>query len=132
MGLRIENYFAMLRHASANCLHALAHFLQWSMACLEHSFAQASHASAHRAHTASKCVPPEAIDVAARRQISAHSKSKAMQWAIGLGLSSIKQAVAHCRQAATHAMHATKLGVGSSYVAEQTLWRFAVILIGIA
>jgi hypothetical protein len=48
------------------------------------------------------------MDDAAMRQMSAHSKSKAMQRAIGFGLSSFKQAVAHCRQAAAHSLHARR------------------------
>lgn len=109
---------AMLRQASAQRLQASAHFWQCSIVCLAHSVAQASHAVAHSVHTAAICVPTDAMDVAARRQISAHSKSRAMHLAMRLGLSSARHEVAHCRQAEAQSLHARRhsisLGVSIS------------------
>jgi hypothetical protein len=97
---------AMAAQASAHCMHASAHRLQWAMVCLPHSAAQPRQAAAHSAQMASMWSPPRAMEAAASRQRSAHSRSSAMQCAMGLGLASWRQAVAHCRQAAAHSLHA--------------------------
>lgn len=78
------------------------------MSCLPHSVAQLRHACAQSAQMARMCSPPLAIDEAASWQTSAHSRSDAMQRAIGWGCASWRQAVAHCKHAAAHSLHARR------------------------
>ncbi len=99
---------AIARQASAQRAHAWAQRLQWSMLCLLHSAAQPRHASAQSAQMACKCSPPLAIEAAASRQMSAHSRSNAIHRAMGFGSVSLRHAVAHSRQAAAHLLHARR------------------------
>jgi len=99
---------ASTRQASAQRAHASAQRLQWSMLCFLHSAAQPRHASAQSAQMACKCSPPLAIEAAASRQMSAHSRSNAIHRAMGFGSVSLRHAVAHSRQAAAHSLHARR------------------------
>lgn len=54
----------MALQASAQCLKASAHRLQWSIVCFGHAARQDLHALAHSAHIAFVCSPPRAMDPA--------------------------------------------------------------------
>lgn len=84
-GLPWVSQLAMALQASAQSLQASAHFLQCSMSCFAHSLAHAWQAWAHNAQIASRCAPWRAMEAAARRHMSAHSKSNSMQRTIGFG-----------------------------------------------
>ena len=78
------------------------------MSCLSHSVAQLRQACAHNAQMACMCSPPLAIEAAASWQRSAHSRSNAMQRAIGLESASWRQAVAHFRHSVAQSLHARR------------------------
>ena len=82
------------RHSSAQCLHSVAHSLQWSCSCFSHSIAQDSQISAHKGkseNTNGLCMESSsAIDL----QIVEHSISNWMQFRIWCRCSSFKQLAA--------------------------------------
>jgi hypothetical protein len=93
----------ILRHASAQRRQASAQALQCSAACLAHSLPQAPQTIAQIAQSSRAKKLSRVIQIAARRQISAQSRSRRMQSAIILTSSSAKHAVAQRSQLAAQA-----------------------------
>ena len=106
-----RHHAVMALQVAAQRLQACAQCLQWSISCFAHSAPQVSQAVAQRVQTALTCSPLRPMDAAARRQISAHSRSSEMHRTIDCGSSSFRHAVAHWRQAAAHSLHARRQSI---------------------
>ncbi len=104
--LPLSTLFIFL-HSSAHCLHASAHFLQWSVwLCFSHSSAQALQMSSQSLHIslANSLSPANACIV--NRETFAQSWLSLRQRAIFFKSPSLKQLFRHCRQAITQAEQA--------------------------
>jgi hypothetical protein len=98
---------AILRQASAQAWHAVAHCWQWPISCFAHSSPQDLQILAHSAQIALACSLPRAIAAAANAQMAAQSMSSAMQRAIFFTSGSCKQAIEQELHAIAHALQAS-------------------------
>ena len=98
---------AILRHASAQLWHALAHFWQWSNGCFWHSSPHDLQMVAHKSQMALACSLSRAIAATARAQMSTQSIFNAMHCAIIFTSGSCRHEVVHWLQATMQALHAS-------------------------
>jgi hypothetical protein len=99
---------AIFRHSAAQRRQASAQRWQCSMwGCFSHSCAHSSQTSAQSWQNSAARSLPRAITMVAVRQISAHSRSSAMQRASIFTSCSFKQAVAQCSHSIAHSLQAS-------------------------